>query len=139
MTRTRRVRSQISQRSTLISMFTNALLYAGLLPFVTSALVAVALLRYVSPNTLWATAVAAGFIAAQFGFKAQSGFGETWQSVTDPHEAADWLPLIVLLSLGVTLLFNHERLRRSRATLALVAVFATAVPIRLISGNVRLT
>jgi hypothetical protein len=121
-------------------MFTTALLYAAVLPFAASAVSAFALLRFrVAPRHLWAASVAAGFLAAQFGFKAQTSFAEACQSILQPHEAADWLPLIVLLALGTTLLLMHDRLRLWPPMLALAAAFAVAVPVRLISGNVRLT
>src|SRR4051812_35223396 len=77
LTRTHRVRSPHAA-----SMFTTTLLYAALLPFAAASVTAFALLRFhVAPRHVWAASVAAGFIAAQLGFKAQTSVADAWQSI----------------------------------------------------------
>lgn len=121
-------------------MFFNAFLYAGVLPLVSSAAIAFVMRQSKSsPRSVWSIAIAGGFIAAQFGLKSQSSFANAWQSLIEPHEAADWLPLIVLLAIGVNLLMAHVAFFSRRGALALAAIFSLAVPVRLLSGNVRLT
>ena len=113
-------------------MFTSTLLYAGLLPLIVSAMVALVMRRMQSPpQVIWATAFAGGFLAAQFGLKSQTGFAAAWHSFIQPHEAADWLPLVVLLALGVSVVLIYAPTSRQRRTIALAAALCLAVPVRL--------
>lgn len=121
-------------------MFTATLIYAGLLPFAASAIIAFALGRMrVSHPATWACGLACGFVVGLFGLKSQAGFAAALKSIAQPHEAADWLPIIVLLALGVSVLLLSAPPSHWRRTIALAAVLAIAVPLRLLSGNVRLT
>ena len=61
------------------------------------------------------------------------------RSIAAPHEAADWLPIIVLLVLGTSLLFLSLSPSRLRLVIALAVMQSIAIPVRLLSGNVRLT
>jgi hypothetical protein len=121
-------------------MFTATLIYAGLLPFAASATIAFALGRTrVSQPAIWACGIACGFVAGLVGLKSQAGFAAALKSIARPHEAADWLPIVVLLALGVSFLLLSAPPSRWRHALALATVLAIAVPLRLLSGNVRLT
>ena len=85
-------------------MFTYALLYAGLLPLVASASVAFIMRRLRSPIPIaWPVAITGGFLTAQFTLRGQAGFSESVHTFFQPHEAVDWLPHIVLLALGVSI------------------------------------
>lgn len=122
-------------------MFTATLIYAGLLPLAASAVMTLALSRSrVSPQATWACGTAFGFVIGQFGLKSQSaGFAAAARSFVQPHEGVDWLPLIVVLALGLSILLMSSQQRpRWRRTVALATVLAIAVPLRLLSGNVRL-
>src|SRR3954471_226385 len=105
-------------------MFFNAFLYAGLLPLVISAAIAFVMQRLKSsPRSVWSVAIGGGFIAAQFGLKGQSSFANAWQSFMQPHEAADWLPLIVLLAIAIRLIMQYLASLSGRWALPLAAAF----------------
>ena len=62
-----------------------------------------------------------------------------FRAFTQPREAADWLPIIVLLALGITLLLLASPPRYRSYTWTLAAAFTLAVSLRLLSGNQRLS
>ena len=116
-------------------MLTNAILYAALLPLVASALIAFIMRRMRSPlPVVWPVAITGGFLAAQFALRGESGFYESLHTFFEPHEAVDWLPHIVLLALGVSLLMYLAPAHRPRI-IALAAALCVAVPVRLLGGN----
>ncbi len=120
-------------------MFTTTLLYAGLLPMAAAALVAVVARQLrCAPSATWACSTALGFIAGLIGLKSQAGLAFAVSSIVQPLEAADWLPLIILLALGTTLVLLAAPLAYRQLALAIAALFVFAVPIRLLSGNARL-
>jgi hypothetical protein len=116
-------------------MLTNALLYAGLLPLFVSATLAFIMQRLRSPSPIvWPTAMTGGFLAGQFALRGQSGFIDGLHTFFQPHEAVDWLPHIVLLALGVSIVMYLAPARRPRL-IALAAALCLAAPVRLLSGN----
>ncbi len=120
-------------------MFTTTLLYAGLLPLAAAGLIALLSRQFrVSLQATWACSTAGGFVAGLVGLKSQAGLAVAARSFTQPREAADWLPIIVLLALGVSVLLFAAPPAHRRWTLALAAALTIAVPLRLLSGNVRL-
>jgi hypothetical protein len=121
-------------------MLTDTLLLAGLLPFAASVAIALVLAQLrVSPPAVWAWGIATGFIVGMVALKSPAGFSAALRSITVPHEAADWLPFIVLLVLGTSLLFLSTPPSRLRLVVALAMMQSIAIPLRLVSGNVRLT
>jgi hypothetical protein len=121
-------------------MLSNFLLYAGLLPLVASAVMAFVLRRWYCPAHLtWPAAIAGGFVFARFAMRSQTGVGDALQSLLQPQEAIDWLPLVVLLAFAVSIVMHLTRPQRRRRVLALAAGLSFAVPVRLLSGNVRVT
>ena len=121
-------------------MLSNILLYAGVVPFAVSAAITFIVLRLRCPAHLaWPAAIAGGFIAGRFALRSQSGFAAALQSFIAPHETIDWLPLIVLLSLGVSMVMKLSGPSQRHRTTVLAAALSVAVPIRLLSGNVRVT
>jgi hypothetical protein len=121
-------------------MLSNFVLYAGVLPLVASAAIAFVLRWLNCPARLtWPAAIAGGIVVARFAVQSQTGVGNALQSLFQPHEAIDWLPLVVLLVLGVSILMHLTRPQRRRRVLALAAGLSFAVPVRLLSGNVRVT
>jgi hypothetical protein len=121
-------------------MLTDTLLLAGVLPFAASAAIVLVLgqLR-VSPPAVWAWGIATGFIVGMVALKSPAGFVPALRSFAIPHEAADWLPIIELLVLGASLLFLSMPPSRWRLVIALAVMQSIAIPVRLLSGNVRLT
>jgi len=116
-------------------MLTNTFIYAGLLPLVVAALAAFAARRLnAAPKTAWTCGIALGYIAAQFVLKSQAGIGVAVRSIIQPPEAADWLPLIVLVAGAISLML----IRGWRLALPLAAAFAFAVPMRLLAGHARI-
>jgi hypothetical protein len=121
-------------------MLTSVLLYAGFVPFIVAAVSAFILQRAkIAPRTIWPVAYTAGFLAGQLAITSEAGLSATLFRFIRPLEAADWLPLIVLLALGVTTVNQFVSPIDRWRTAALAATFSLAVPIRLLSGNVRLT
>lgn len=128
-------------------MFTSILLYAVLVPLIVSAIASLVMRRMQAPpQIIWPVAVVCGFLAGQLVIRSAPGLAVALRSFIRPHEAVDWLPLVVLLALGVTVVeavsepspFGRGRSGRWRK-IALAAALALAVPVRLLSGNVRLT
>ena len=78
-----------------------------------------------------------GFHCGALALKSQSGFAAAVDEFANPHEPANWLPAIVGLAAGVSVLLAIPRCRNFAVCLA--AFLVLAVPIRLLSGNVRLT
>jgi hypothetical protein len=117
-------------------MLTNVILYAALLPLVTSAAIAFILRQMRAPlPVIWPVAITGGFLAAQFALRGQAGLLESLHTFLEPHEAVDWLPHIVLLALGVSILMYLAPAQRPRL-IALAAALCLAAPVRLLSGNV---
>jgi hypothetical protein len=120
-------------------MFTTILI-AGFVPLAVAAITALVLLRgNAAPRVIWPVAIAVGFLTGQLAIKSEAGLGTALYRFVQPQEAVDWLPLIVLLALGVTAVTNHASIVGRFRTTALAAAFTLAVPVRLLSGNVRLT
>src|SRR4029079_17182757 len=117
-------------------MLLDALIYAGVLPLVTSAVIAFIMRRSYAPvQAVWPIAITAGFLAAQFALRADLGFAASLHAFVQPHEAIDWLPHIVLLALGVSLVMYLAPAHRGWLCVLAVALCA-AVPVRLLSGNI---
>ncbi len=115
-------------------MFTALLLYAGLLPLVASAAIAFVMQRARAPSQIiWAVAPTGGFLAGQFTLR--NGFSDSFHSFLQPHEAVDWLPHVVLLALGVSVLMNSAPSQR-RLVIVLGVALCVAAPVRFLSGNV---
>lgn len=119
-------------------MFLEAFIYAGLVPLAVAATVAFALPRLgISRPATWASAVACGYIAAEFGLKGQAGgLATALHALVRPSDAADWLPIFVLLALGVSFLLMNASPARWRGEFILAAAFAIAVQVRLLSLHV---
>jgi hypothetical protein len=116
-------------------MLTNALLYAALLPLVASAAIVFIMRQMRTPlPVIWPVAITGGFLTSQFALRGQSGFSESLHTFLQPHEAVDWLPHIVLLALGVSLVMYLAPAHRPRL-IALAAALCFAAPVRLLSGN----
>lgn len=120
-------------------MLTTTLIYAGVVPF-TAALIVTLTVRWmgVSAPATWAWGTAFGTIAGQVALKRQLGVAGAVRLFTDPHEAVDWLPLIILIALGSSLLFVGASGGRRRFALLIAALVTIAVPLRLLGGNIRL-
>ena len=116
-------------------MLTNALLYAGLLPLVVSACLAVILRQLrLTPQISWPVSITAGFLAAMLVVRGQGGLAESIDRVLHPHEALDWLPVLVLLALVACGVVYWGSLR-SWQLIPLVVAISLATPVRLLSGN----
>jgi hypothetical protein len=116
-------------------MLTNTNLYAALLPLVASVSIAFIMRQMQTPLPIvWPVAITSGFLAGQFTLRGQSGFAESLHTFLQPHEAVDWLPHIVLLALGVSLVMYLAPARRYRL-IVLAAALCVAAPVRLLSGN----
>jgi hypothetical protein len=119
-------------------MLTSLLIYAGIVPLVAAACAALVCRAIGASNRgAWAASVTAGVLAGQVGWKSQAGIGLALRAFARPAEAADWLPIIFLLALGLTLLFFVATPRYRRLLIVLAAAFCVSVPLRLVSGNVQ--
>jgi hypothetical protein len=117
-------------------MLTYALVYAALLPFVAAATIAFVMRQMQWPLPIvWPCAASGGFLAAQFVLRGQSSLSDSLEAFVRPHEAVDWLPHLVLLALGVSIVMYLAPLNR-RGLIALAAALCLAAPVRLLSGNV---
>ena len=119
-------------------MFVTTFLYAGLVPLAVAAIFGcVAIALRATPQIVWPLSAALGFIAGLVALKSQSGFVAAVDEFANPHESANWLPAIVGLAAGVSVLLAIPRCRNF--ALCLAAFLVLAAPIRLLSGNVRLS
>src|SRR5262245_60073155 len=101
-------------------MLTSLLVFAGIVPLVGSVGAAlVCRLIGLSPRAIWATSVTASLLSAQIGWKNRAGFAVAAQAFTNPAEAADWLPMILVLALGLSLLLIVTQPARPRMVIAL--------------------
>src|SRR5262245_5400625 len=117
-------------------MLFDALIYAGVVPLATAALVAIILGRSSAPIQIaWPVAITAGFLAAQVLLRGNSSWAASLHTFIEPREAIDWLPHILLLALGVSVVIHLAPARRVQ-WFALAAALCVAVPVRLLSGNV---
>lgn len=89
------------------------------------------------PAAAWAWGTGCGFVAAQLGLEADSGWGHAAQSLIRPTEAVEWLSIIVLLALGVSLLLIAVPLAYRRYAWVVVFLFTVAAAMRLLAGNER--
>ena len=118
-------------------MFIETFIRAGLVPLAAAALVAFALRRGdISAPATWASSVAGGFITAQLGLKSQAGFTTAIRALVHPSDASEWLPVFVLLALGISFLLLNASPARWRGEFVLAAAFTIAVPLRLLSLHV---
>src|SRR5262245_45534172 len=84
----------------------------------------------------WANGAGIGYIVGQLGLAARRGGVERVISTfIRPHEAADWLPLAVLLALGVTVLAIYAPRAWQRIILVLAALMTIGLPLRLLAGS----
>jgi hypothetical protein len=119
-------------------MLTSLLTFAGFVPLVGAALAAlVCRLLGVAPRATWAWSVTAGVLSGQVGWKSRAGYALAARAFSRPAEAADWLPIILLLAIGISLLLIVTRPAPWKSLVVLAALFCVAVPLRLISGNVQ--
>jgi hypothetical protein len=113
----------------------NELIFAGLIPLAVAAAVALGLrLLRARPAAVWASGVAAGFVAGMFSITSRSGFGWGVQSVFSPREASHWLSHAALLAAGVSILTAYLPRHRRVWAVALAGLLALAVPVRLLAG-----
>jgi hypothetical protein len=119
-------------------MIVATFLYAGLVPLAVAAIFGcIAIALRATPQIAWPLSAALGFIAGLVALKSQSGFVAAVDEFANPHESANWLPAIVGLAAGVSVLLAIPRCRNVAVCLA--AFLVLAAPIRLLSGNVRLS
>jgi len=119
-------------------MLISLLIYAGIVPLA-GAIAAALVCRVLSlsPRATWAWSVTAGLLSAQIGWKSRAGFALAVRAFTQPAVAADWLPMILLVTLGISLLLIIARPTRPGQLIAVAAIFCVVVPVRLLSGNVE--
>ncbi len=118
-------------------MFLHTFLCAGVVPFVVAAAITiVAAQMHAGPRVFWPLGTALGFIAGYIALKNQTGMAGAIAAISRPQHAADWLPIILLLALGVCLLLAEPAHRW--IGLSLAAMLVLAAPLRLLCGNVRL-
>lgn len=117
-------------------MLLNEVIYVAVAPLLVAAIAAFGL-RWVQapPTVTWATGVALGYIAGQFVLASRAGVGHAFDSLINPHEASHWLPLAVLLALGVTLLATYAPRSWRDGIIALGTLLSVAVPARLLAGH----
>jgi len=117
-------------------MFLTPLLFAGLTPFAVAVAIALAA-RWLgtAPSAAWAWAVAGGFIAGFVALECEkSGPASALHLFTAPMDAADWLPNLVLLALGASLVLLATPSAHRWMAIALAACVTLAATVRLL-GN----
>jgi len=118
-------------------MLLNEVIYVAVAPLLVAALAAFARRWVQAPPTIaWATGVALGYIAGQFALASRAGVGHAFSSLINPHEASHWLPLAVLLALGVTLLATYAPRSWRNGIIGLGTLLSVAVPARLLAGHI---
>ena len=120
-------------------MDASALIVVIVLPLAVSAVTTILLGKWrCEPRAQWAAAVALGYVAGQLALKSRAGIALGFASFVRPHDARDWLPLVVLLAAGATMLNACATAAWWRWTAALCVLLTIAAPLRLVAGNVRL-
>jgi hypothetical protein len=115
------------------------LFWVGIVPCV-AAVATFGLRRFVlRPEAVWATCVGGAIIVGQFGLVGRHGWQSAIDSLLAPHEASDWLPWLVLVATGLSVLAAYASRPWKRPIAALACLFAIAVPARLLAGSIYVT
>ncbi len=109
----------------------------GAVSFIVALAVAFVLRRMRSPPAVaCAAGVGLGYIAGQLTLAGRAGLGWALTSLIRPREARDWLPLMVLLAMGVTTVATYAPRAWRPWVVGLATLLAMAVPSRLLAGHV---
>ena len=89
-----------------VPMLVNELIWTAVVPLVIAAgVIGTAAWLSIRPRPAWALGVGLGYIVGSVAVTSRSaGLSPAVAKLVRPHEAHDWLPLAVLLAMGVTLL-----------------------------------
>jgi len=118
-------------------MVASALIFVVVVPLLLAAATAVVVRQLnAPPRIVWAVGTGIGYAAGHFSLKGQAGFGPALRSFVSPHEARDWLPLVALLAMGVTIVRIYAPPEWRRWTVILAVLHSIGVPIRLLAGPV---
>jgi hypothetical protein len=92
----------------------------------------------VRPRAAWAMAVGLGYVVGQAVVVGRTvGPGGALAKLARPHEARDWLPLLVLVAMGITLLGAAAPRTWQRWLVGLGALLCVAAPARLLGNSAR--
>ncbi|HEX3601525.1 MAG TPA: hypothetical protein VHU84_15345 [Lacipirellulaceae bacterium] len=121
-------------------MILHLFLDAGLVPLLAAGIVTlVATWCGASRSVACAWGSAIGLLAGLVALKSGAGFAPAFRAFAlEPHEAADWLPTIIVLALGASIVLLATPQGNRRCWFWLVGYLAAAASLRLLSGNVRL-
>ncbi len=134
-------------------MLTSTFLYGGLIPAAVAILATLLAARLrTPPSAHWATGVTAGVIVGLLALKSRAGLSVALQSILQPTDAADWIPLIIFLVWLAAMLHIAGNSITSQSSTHPVApptvrllvnaaslLLTIAVPLCLLSRNARLT
>jgi hypothetical protein len=122
-------------------MIVSEVFFVVLIPFAAAAATAIAARRMrVAPPVVWASGVGLGYLTGQLSLECRrGGAAQAFSALVRPHEAVDWLPLAVLLALGVTVLSAYAPRTWRRCPFVLAGLLAIGLPLRLLAGSVYVT
>src|SRR5262249_38346275 len=97
--------------------------------------------RRLGTNTAiaWAAAVGLAYVVGQAIHALRIGWRSGLAQLFQPRESQDWLPWLVLVAMGITVLTEFAPIEWRRVVAALGGLFVVAVPIRLLAGSVHVT
>jgi len=91
------------------------------------------------PHTAWVTSVGAALVIGQMALTAPAGATSAIGRLFQPHEAIDWLPWLVLLAVGISIVSEYVPHLTGWRPIALVLIFSAAATARLLAGSVHVT
>jgi len=110
--------------------------WIGVAPSVAAAIAMLVACRLrMRPTATWSTSVACGLIAGMVAQNVRVGWHTALEKLLHPHAAIDWLPWLVLVAAGISMLAAYAPRSWQRWLVALASVFAIAVPLRLLANN----
>lgn len=110
-------------------------LWIGVVPLVVAALSMWILCRFeVRIPAAWTASVTAGLVLGLLTQQVRAGWAAAFAKLIHPHAAIEWLPWLVAIAGAISLFAAFVPRPGRRWVLLLVAAFAMAVPLRLLSN-----
>jgi hypothetical protein len=108
--------------------------WIGVVPGLAAAL-AMLIARRLRPTAAWSLSVGSGLVVGMLAQNVRVGWHVALEKLFHPHAALEWLPWLVLVAAGLTLLSVYVPRTWQRWLVALAGVFALVVPLRLLASN----
>lgn len=122
-----------------VAFLLGELLWVAVIPSAVAALILIVSRQLdVRLPVAWAASVSGGAIAGQLGIALRQGPDVTIRMLMHPSGAHEWLPWLILTTLGITVLAAYAPRSWQRWVFVLACLFALVLPVRLFAGGLPL-